>query len=94
MLFRSYLNDNRIKTESVKKIKEGTPSVEDVIKNGEIAFVINTLTKGKLPERDGFRIRRAALEFNIPCLTSLDLAKAVLNVLESMSHVKALQDYN
>lgn len=89
-----YLNENGIKTESVKKIKEGTPSVEDVIKNGEIAFVINTLTKGKLPERDGFRIRRAAVEFNIPCLTSLDLAKAVLNVLESMSHVKALQDYN
>lgn len=89
-----YLNENGIKTEIVKKIKEGSPSVEDVIKNGEIAFVINTLTKGKLPERDGFRIRRAAVEFNIPCLTSLDLAKAVLNVLESMSHVKALQDYN
>jgi len=89
-----YLNENGIKAESVKKIKEGTPNVEDIIKNGEIAFVINTLTKGKLPERDGFRIRRAAVEFNVPCLTSLDLAKAVLNVLESMSHVKALQDYN
>ncbi len=89
-----YLNDNGVKTESVKKIKEGSPNVEDVIKNGEIAFVINTLTKGKLPERDGFRIRRAAVEFNTPCLTSLDLAKAVLNVLESMSQVKALQDYN
>ena len=90
----SYLNENGIKAESIKKIKEGSPNVEDIIKNGEIAFVINTLTKGKLPERDGFRIRRAAVEFNVPCLTSLDLAQAVLNVLESMSHVKALQDYN
>ncbi len=88
-----YLRDNGIKAEAVKKISEGSPSVEDIIKNGDIAFVINTLTKGKEPERDGFRIRRAAVEFNVPSLTSLDLAEAVLKVLESMSQVKALQDY-
>ena len=88
-----YLRENGIKAQAIKKISEGSPSVEDIIKNGQIAFVINTLTKGKLPERDGFRIRRAAVEFNVPSFTSLDLAEAVLNVLESMSQVKALQDY-
>ena len=89
----AFLNSNAIPAESVKKIKEGSPNVEDVIKNGEVAFVINTLTKGKVPERDGFRIRRAAVEFNVPCLTSLDLSRAVLQVLESMSRIQALQDY-
>ena len=78
----------------VNKITEGTPHVEDVIKQGQVDLVINTLTKGKKPARDGFRIRRAAVEFNVPCLTSLDLTRAIVEVLESMIRVKALQDYS
>ena len=56
----------------------------DVIRNGEAQFVINTLTKGKQPERDGFRIRRESVENGVPCLTSLDTAEAILRVIESM----------
>ena len=57
----------------------------DVIRKGKAQFVINTLTKGKQPERDGFRIRRESVENGIPCLTSLDTARAMLRVLESMT---------
>ena len=57
----------------------------DVIHHGEVQFIINTLTKGKQPERDGFRIRREAVENGVPCLTSLDTADAILKVIESMN---------
>lgn len=68
----------------VNKIADGSPHVVDMIRSGRIDVVVNTLTKGKAPERDGFRIRRAAVELSIPCLTSLDTTKAVLHVLAAL----------
>ncbi|KAF0824477.1 carbamoyl-phosphate synthase large subunit [Cytobacillus firmus] len=67
------------------KIGSEGPNLLDVIKNGEAQFVINTLTKGKQPARDGFRIRRESVENGVPCLTSLDTAEAILQVIESMN---------
>jgi len=87
------LREHNLEVREVNKIKEGSPHVVDVIKKGEIDLVINTLTRGKIPARDGFRIRRAAVEFNVPCLTSLDLVLAIVQVLESMIRVKPLQMY-
>ena len=69
----------------VNKIGSEGPTLLDYIQKGEAQFVINTLTKGKQPERDGFRIRRESVENGIPCLTSLDTAKAMLSVIESMT---------
>ena len=69
----------------VGKIGEDGKNLIDVIRNGEAQFVINTLTKGKQPERDGFRIRRESVENGVPCLTSLDTAEAILRVIESMT---------
>jgi carbamoyl-phosphate synthase large subunit len=69
----------------VNKIGADEPDLLDVIRNGDAQFVINTLTKGKQPERDGFRIRRESVENGIPCLTSLDTAEAILRVIESMT---------
>ncbi|MEK8129754.1 carbamoyl-phosphate synthase large subunit [Paenibacillus filicis] len=68
----------------VNKLSEGTPNILDLIRNGEAHFVVNTLTKGKTPERDGFRIRREAVENGVVCMTSLDTVKALLHVLESI----------
>ncbi len=87
-----------IPVEQVKKVHEGSPHIVDLIRAGKINMVINTLTKGKEPERDGFRIRRAAVEYGVPCLTSLDTAKAVLDVLAATRQkedfgVTALQEY-
>jgi carbamoyl-phosphate synthase large subunit len=63
---------------------EGT-TLLDVIHRGEAQFIVNTLTKGKQIESDGFKIRREAVENGVPCLTSLDTADAILKVIESMN---------
>ncbi|MEF2964643.1 carbamoyl-phosphate synthase large subunit [Paenibacillus sp. M1] len=70
---------------TVHKLTEGVPNILDLIRNGEAHFVINTLTKGKEPERDGFRIRREAVENGIVCMTSLDTVRALLNMLETIN---------
>jgi carbamoyl-phosphate synthase large subunit len=76
------LNMHGIATNAVKKIDEGSPNILDLISSGKIRLVINTPTKGRQPERDGFKIRRKAVEMSIPCLTSLDTARAVLDCIE------------
>ncbi|MEK4245001.1 carbamoyl-phosphate synthase large subunit [Psychrobacillus sp. FSL K6-2684] len=74
-----------IPVDIVDKIGSKGTTLLDVIQKGEAQFVINTLTKGMQPERDGFRIRRESVENGIPCLTSLDTAEAMVRVIESMS---------
>lgn len=76
------LNMYGIATNAVKKIDEGSPNILDLIQSGQIKLVINTPTKGRQPERDGFKIRRKSVEMSIPCLTSLDTVKAVLSCLK------------
>ncbi len=76
------LNSYNVATNYVKKIDEGSPNILDLIESGKIDLVINTPTKGRKPERDGFRIRRKAVEQSIPCLTSIDTAKAVVDTLK------------
>jgi carbamoyl-phosphate synthase large subunit len=81
----AFLKANGLPVDVVGKIgAEGTTLI-DVIHQGKVQFIINTLTKGKQPERDGFGIRREAVENGIPCLTSLDTADAILRVVESMN---------
>jgi carbamoyl-phosphate synthase large subunit len=80
-----YLKNAGISVTVVSKIGTEGPDLLDVIRNGEAQFVINTFSKGKEPERDGFRIRRESVENGVPCLTSLDTAEAILRVIESMS---------
>ena len=74
-----------IRVDIVDKIGSKGTTLLDVIQKGNAQFVINTLTKGMQPERDGFRIRRESVENGIPCLTSLDTAEAMLRVIESMT---------
>ncbi|GAF71644.1 unnamed protein product, partial [marine sediment metagenome] len=64
-----------------KKLSEGHPNVVDVINEGTVNAVINTITGGRIPLRDGFYIRRAAAEKRIPCFTSLDTARAAVEAL-------------
>jgi carbamoyl-phosphate synthase large subunit len=81
----SVLEAAGLKVKVVGKIGSDGTTLLDVIHQGEAQFIINTLTKGKQPERDGFRIRREAVENGVPCLTSLDTADAILKVIESMN---------
>jgi carbamoyl-phosphate synthase large subunit len=59
-----------------KKLNEGHPNIIDLINDGTISGVVNTTTGGHVPFRDGFYIRRAAVEKRIPCFTSLDTIRA------------------
>lgn len=82
----------------VKKIREGSPNIVDLIREGHVDMVVNTLTHGRRPFSDGFHIRRAAVELNIPCLTSLDTLKVLLEVFkkgenEEPPQVRTLQEY-
>lgn len=79
------LKNAGLHVEQVNKLSEGSPNILDLIRNGEAHFVVNTLTKGKAPERDGFRIRREAVENGIVCMTSLDTVKALLHVLQTIN---------
>lgn len=93
-----YLQGLGLTVEIVQKVHEHKADIIQMIKTGKINMVINTLTQGKEPERDGFKIRRATVEHAIPCLTSMDTALEVLNVMSFMRerrliYVLALQDY-
>lgn len=77
-----YLNQHAIATNSVKKINEGSPNILDLMEQGKIKMIVNTPTKGRDSERDGFQIRRKAVERSILCLTSLDTAFAVLRCMQ------------
>ncbi|MGM8214405.1 carbamoyl-phosphate synthase large subunit [Bacillaceae bacterium W0354] len=60
-------------------------NILQLIESGNVQFVINTLSRSKKTHSDGFRIRREAVEHGLACFTSLDTAKAILHVIESMS---------
>jgi carbamoyl-phosphate synthase large subunit len=91
------LTRNGIKTDMVLKIREGRPNVIDMIKNGEIDLIINT-PEGSRARSDGYYMRTAAVLHNVPSITTLSAASALLQGIEEMQgnrevSVKAIQDY-
>jgi carbamoyl-phosphate synthase large subunit len=73
-----------------KKLAEGHPNCVDVIRDGTVQGVINTVTGRPTPLRDGFEIRRAAAERRIPCFTSLDTARAAADALAASERTCAV----
>ncbi|MGD0152955.1 MAG: carbamoyl-phosphate synthase large subunit [Thermacetogeniaceae bacterium] len=65
------------------RARENLSPVLDLIRSGQVQLVINTPTRGRIPERSGFMMRRTATEYRVPCLTSLDTAGALLEVLRA-----------
>ena len=78
----NFLKQNGIETYMLEKIWEGAESIPNLVESGKINFIINTPTKGKESSRDGFKIRRLAVECKIPCFTSLDTANALYEAIE------------
>ncbi len=81
----------------VKKIHEDeNNNTLSLIESGKINYVISTSAKGRIPTRDSVKIRRKTVERNIPCLTSLDTAKALADCLRSKysQHSTELIDIN
>ena len=79
-----------------KRLGEGHPNIIEIINDGSVVGVVNTITGGRIPLQDGFYIRRAAAERRIPCFTSLDTASVVLKVLSQGTqsfNIKPLHEY-
>ena len=83
------LRDAGVKARKVNKIQQESPTVMDLILGHKIDLVIDTPTQGRDKSRDGFLIRRTAIETGVNCLTSLDTAAALVTSLES-AHDKEL----
>ena len=90
------LTNNGIPVQTVFKVGEGRPDIVDQMKNGEIHLVINT-PSGKKPKTDEVAIRSQSVAHNIPCVTTLSGAEAVVNGIESLRRgmsVKSVQEYH
>lgn len=77
----TYLKEQGIDCEQVKKVHEGRPHCVDRIRSGQVAFVINT-TSGRTSVEASFGIRRSCVDYSIPCITESDAAKAFVLALK------------
>jgi hypothetical protein len=77
-----YLKSQGISALAVNKLSEGRPSIADLIVNGEFQLVINTISDDQRAEAEARLIRRQAVERNIPVITSLDTAMALVRAIE------------
>ena len=82
--------------ERVLKVSQGSPNIRDAILNNEVDLIINT-SEGKQSAKDGYIIRRLAIELGIPYVTTLSGARAALNAIEAVQNneinVKSLNEY-
>jgi carbamoyl-phosphate synthase large subunit len=92
----AFLEEHGIAAHAVGKLGQGDPAILEQIRGRAVQLVINTITGGRgliregIEIQDGFQIRRAAVESGIPCLTSLDTARAVVETLRGASDYSVL----
>ncbi len=93
----TFLSEHDIKSELILKMHEGRPNIVDGIKNMEIQLVINT-PSGKLSKHDDSYIRKAAIKYKVPYITTLAAALAAARGIaayrQGKDSVKSLQDYH
>lgn len=90
----NFLKQAGLQVESVRKLNEEEPNILNLIKNMEVDLVINTPTKGKDALREGFMIRRAAIEKNIGVITVLDTIKVLIEVTKRYHSELGIEDMN
>jgi carbamoyl-phosphate synthase large subunit len=94
---REYIAEHGIDSELILKEHEGRPSITDAIKNGEIQLVVNT-PSGKLSIEDDSYIRKAAIKYNVPYITTtiaaIAAAKGIAAYRKGHGQVKSLQEYH
>jgi carbamoyl-phosphate synthase large subunit len=92
-----FLAAQGLQAEPIHKMHEGRPNIVDAIKNGEIQLVVNT-PSGKLSKHDDSYIRKAAIKYKIPHITTLAAAVAAARGIQALragkAGVKSLQDYH
>ncbi|WP_321431087.1 carbamoyl-phosphate synthase large subunit [uncultured Methanolobus sp.] len=92
-----FLSEHGIEMGIVKKVHDGSPNVIDMMRRYEVDLVINT-PEDKLSREDGSRIRRAAVDFKVPYITTIQAAIAASNAIVSMKQgegeVKSINEYH
>jgi carbamoyl-phosphate synthase large subunit len=92
-----FLTDNGVQAEMIAKVSEGRPDIIDVIKNGEIQLVINTPI-GKASAKDDSYIRKNAIRYGVPYITTVAAAVATANGVAARRQghdtLKSLQEYH
>jgi carbamoyl-phosphate synthase large subunit len=92
-----YLRRSGIPVERVQKIYIGSPNVLDYMKRGEVKLIINTPTT-KQSVKDGFQIRRSAVDYHVPYITTIQAAQAAATAIEMAKRgriaIKALDEYH
>ncbi len=88
-----FLSNEGLEVERINKVAEGRPHIVDLIKNGEISYVINT-TEGKLAIADSFSIRREALQHRVTYSTTVAGARALVGAIDARNNprVTSLQE--
>ncbi len=94
---RDFLAKNGVKSELILKLTEGRPNIDDAIKNGEVQLVVNTPI-GKASQYDDSYIRKAAIKYRVPYITTTAAASAAAKGIAAFrrggSGVKSLQEYH
>ena len=80
-----YLREQGLECEMINKVIEGRPHIVDLIKNGEIVYIVNT-TEGKTAIADSFSIRREALQHRLVYSTTIPGARALIQAIDSRNH--------
>ncbi|WP_294529909.1 carbamoyl-phosphate synthase large subunit [uncultured Fusobacterium sp.] len=80
---QKFLAENGVESTLVNRIGEQSPNINDVLKDREVDLLINTPTKANDAQRDGFKMRRMAIEYGVDVLTSLDTINAILRMQDS-----------
>lgn len=92
-----YLSKAGISAKAVPKTTEGRPNVVDLVINKEVDLIVNT-PSGKGPKKEGYEIRRAAVEHNVPYITTIPAALAAVKggeaIKKGVMTIKPLQEYN
>ena len=84
----SVLNKNMVAANVVRRVSEEKPNVMTLLDDGKIDYVISTSEKGRLPALDSVKIRRKTVERSICCLTAIDTANAVADILAMGKHIE------
>ncbi len=74
------LTEAGIDCKRVNRVSQAHPNILDMIASGTVDLIINTPTKGRKHDTDGFKIRRSAVEHSVGCVTAIDTARALLTV--------------
>jgi len=92
-----FLSQNGIKMDIINKVSEGGSNIVDMVHRKEVNLIINT-PSSKQTVKDGFQIRRAAVDFGVPYITTIQAALAAADAIEAMKKgeltIKSMNEYH